>query len=347
VVPVFAEPLPTLVRALEQQADPERLRRDVKTLAAEPRSRRRAPEAMERAEQYVTSELGRAGWQVERQPFDVRWQWGCTDRRGTRIPPLKIRLHPRLAGANLVARLPGADGPTVLVGAHLDTVDQSPGADDNASGVAALLEIARLLGPMPGPPPVTLAVFDMEELGLIGARVVARRLRRAVTGMICLESVGYFDTEPGSQHMPVGAGLVFGATAREVRDSGSRGDFTVVAHRRSSRMGAQLWRDAAGATGSGLAGLLVRDPRPDGVLGMLAGVAVPPANNLGRSDHAPFWNRKVPSLMLTGTANFRNRHYHQPTDTPDTLDYERLAAVSVATAATALRWPPSPVGAPA
>ncbi len=298
---------------------------------------------MDRAERLVARELETAGWRVDRQPFDVRWQPGCTDARGTRIPPLKIRLHRRLAGANLIADLPGADdGPTVLIGAHLDTVDTSPGADDNASGVAALLEIARLLGPMPGPPRVTLAVFDMEELGLIGARVAAQALRRRVTGMICLESVGYFATEPGTQRLPAGAGLVFGKAVRSIRDGGSRGDFTVVAHRRSSRDAALLWQDAAATTDVGLGGLLVRDPRPDGVLGMLAGVLVPAANNLGRSDHAPFWNRRVPAMMLTGTANFRNRHYHQPTDTPDTLDYERLTAVSVATAATGLRWPPSP-----
>jgi hypothetical protein len=335
----------TLVRALEQNVDPGRLRADVEALAVAPRSRRRAPEAMDRAERYVTGELERAGWRVERRPFDVRWQIGCTDRRGTRIPPLKVRLHRRLAGANLVAELPGrGGGRTVVVGAHLDTVDASPGADDNASGVAALLELARLVAPLADPPPITLAVFDMEELGLIGARVTARELLRTrrVAGMICLESVGYFATGPGTQRFPAGAGLVFGAAAQAVRDGGSRGDFTVVAHRRSSRVPAELWQQAAAATTCALNGVLVRDPRPDGVLGMLAGVLVPPANNLGRSDHAPFWNRGVPALMLTGTANFRNRHYHQPTDTPDTLDYHRLAAVTVATAATALRWPPSP-----
>jgi acetylornithine deacetylase/succinyl-diaminopimelate desuccinylase-like protein len=330
------------VRALDRRVDADRLRRDVELLAAEPRSRLRAPTAMQHAEEYVAAQLTEAGWLVERQPFDVRWQFGCTDARGTRLPPLKVRLHRRLAGANLLAHRPGAAGrPTVVVGAHLDTVQDSPGADDNASGVAALLELARLLGAQPDPPAVTLAVFDMEELGLIGARVAARELcrRGPVAGMICLESVGYFATEPQTQRMPTGAGLVFGAAARAIREGGSRGDFTVVAHRRSSHAAALRWQQAAAATSARLSGVLVRDPRPDGTLGILAGLAVPPANNLGRSDHAPFWNRRVPSLMLTGTANFRNRHYHQPTDTPDTLDYPRLAAVTVATAATAARWP--------
>jgi Zn-dependent M28 family amino/carboxypeptidase len=65
---------------------------------------------------------------------------------------------------------------------------------------------------------------------------------------------------------------------------------------------------------------------------------VPPLNNLGRSDHGAFWDRRIPALMLTDSANFRNPHYHQPTDTPATLDYERLAAVTTATAATAVFW---------
>jgi Zn-dependent M28 family amino/carboxypeptidase len=65
---------------------------------------------------------------------------------------------------------------------------------------------------------------------------------------------------------------------------------------------------------------------------------VPPLAHLDRSDHAAFWNAGIPALMLTSTANFRNPHYHQPTDTPETLDYERLTAVALATAATAVTW---------
>ncbi|MET9655728.1 M28 family peptidase [Streptomyces sp. NPDC006510] len=67
-------------------------------------------------------------------------------------------------------------------------------------------------------------------------------------------------------------------------------------------------------------------------------------NHLGRSDHAAFWNVGIPALMLTGTAKFRNRHYHRPTDTPDTIDYRRLTAVAVATAVTATSWPVNRAG---
>ncbi|MFF3323441.1 M28 family peptidase [Streptomyces sp. NPDC002889] len=334
--------VPALVQELTRRADPLRLRHDVEHLADRPRSRTRAPEAMLRAEAHVTRELAAAGWLTERQPFDVRWRLGCTDRHGNRALPLKLRLHRRLTGANLLARLPaGDDRPTVVVGAHLDTVDGSPGADDNASGVAALLEIARLLGGLPRPPAVTLMFFDMEELGFIGSRAAARELRRTrqVAGMICLESVGCFLTGPGTQAMPAGFRFAFPGAAAAVRSAGQRGDFTLVVHRRSTQAAAHLWRRAAGAAEPALPAVTVRDPRPDGVLGSLAGLVAPPVNHLGRSDHAAFWNVGIPALMLTGTANFRNRNYHRPTDTPDTLDYERLAAVAVATAATAACWP--------
>ncbi|MET9509538.1 M28 family peptidase [Streptomyces flavidovirens] len=327
-----------LVRELNRRADPRRLRHDVEFLADRPRSRTRAPEAMLRAEAHVMRELAAAGWRTERQPFDVRWRLGGTDRQNDRAIALQLRLHTRLTGANLVARLPGADDrPTVVVGAHLDTVDGSPGADDNASGVAALLEIARLLGGLPRPPAVTLLFFDMEELGMIGSRFAAQQLRRTgqVAGMICLESVGYFATGPGTQLVPAGFAAAFPRVAARVRSGGQRGDFTLVVHRRSTEAAAAAWRRAAEAAEPRLSAVTLRDPRPHGLLGALAGLAAPPLIHLDRSDHASFWNVGIPALMLTGTANFRNPHYHRPTDTPDTLDYGRMAAVAVATAATA------------
>ncbi|MFJ5035979.1 M28 family peptidase [Streptomyces sp. NPDC088560] len=336
------DPTTTTSDAWDPVVDPARLRQHVEFLASAPRSRRRAPHIMERAETYVHNELAAAGWLVERQPFDQRWRIGSTDRHGHRALALKPRLHRRLRGANLIASLPGStDRPVVVVGAHLDSVSGSPGADDNASGVAVLLETARLLSGMQVPPPVVLAVFDMEELGLIGARHAARELGRAggVLGMICLESVGYFADTPETQRLPAGFERFFPQASAAARRGGYRGDFTLVVHRRSSAVAAELWRRAAAAASPALPSLLLRDPRPDGPLGMVIGLAVPPAGHLGRSDHAPFWNRGIPALMLTDTANFRNPHYHRATDVPGTLDYERLASVTAATAVTAVSWP--------
>ncbi|MGW2201584.1 M28 family peptidase [Streptomyces sp. NPDC001774] len=342
-----------LARELTARADPARLRHDIDVLADRPRGRTHAPEAMLRAEAHVARRLAEAGWLTERQPFDVRWRPGCTDRPGgARLSPFRFRVHRRLTGANLLARLPGGAGPgdrderpVVLVGAHLDTVAGSPGADDNASGVAALLEVARLLGGLSRPPAVRLAFFDMEELGFVGARVAARAAGPGgrPAGMLCLESVGCFDTAPGTQTVPPGFGTVFPGASGAVHAAGRRGDFVLVVHRRSSQTAAGLWRLAAAAADPPLPAVTLRDPRPDGPLGALAGLAVPPVNHLGRSDHAAFWNAGIPAVLLTGTANFRNPRYHRPTDTPDTVDHERLTAVAVATAATAALWcPPGP-----
>ena len=102
-----------------------------------------------------------------------------------------------------------------------------------------------------------------------------------------------------------------------------RGDFLAIVHRRSSQQLAI--RFCAAATRLELPTVRVRDPRPDGIAGLLATAALPPLATLDRSDHLPFWRRGIPAVLLTDTANLRNRNYHCPTDTPDTLDYFRLS----------------------
>jgi hypothetical protein len=114
-----------LIRRLAAGSDAERLQRDVEALASTPRSSLRAPKAMRRAQEYVGGELRRAGWEVDNLPFDVRWQVGSTDRHGSRALPLKLRLHRRLRGTNIIADLPGPGTPDRRIGAHLDTVDGS------------------------------------------------------------------------------------------------------------------------------------------------------------------------------------------------------------------------------
>lgn len=130
--------------------------------------------------------------------------------------------------------------------------------------------------------------------------------------------------------------LAFPAAAAAVRQRENRGDFAVVVHRKSSAAVAAAWSAAADSTG--LPVVPLRDPRPDRRLGAAVGLLVPVLNHLGRSDHASFWRLSVPALMITDSANFRNRHYHRPSDQPDTVDYARMAAVTAATAATTLVW---------
>lgn len=213
------------------QLDVTRVTADVARLARSPRGRRHHPEEMATAEEYVSARLTEAGWTVTAAPFERRWVIGVSDAGGQVSIVRRLRLYPRLRGVNLLADLPGAPaGRRVLVVAHLDSVACSPGADDNASGVAALIECARLLGSLPDPPAVTLAVVDLEELGKVGSGALAndRAYVSNLKAVICLESVGTFHPESGTQRLG-GLGLLFRNVAGRVRakdDLLARGDLT-------------------------------------------------------------------------------------------------------------------------
>lgn len=301
--------------------DEARLRRDVELLSASPRNQAGHLDAMHAARDLVEGELREAGWSVERQPFRRRWVVGVSDT-GRANAVSRLRLHHDLAGVNLVATWPGSAPPYTVVGAHLDTVIDSPGADDNASGVAAALELARRLAE---PTSVMIAILDLEEVGFVGARALARRLAadRAASAMLCLESVGCYRDEPGTQQVPTGLRKLIADEQADEVPAQQRGDFLAVVHRRSSQPMAERFCQAA--AGFELPTVRVRDPRPDGIAGLFATAALPPLATLDRSDHLPFWRRGIPSVLLTDTANLRNRHYHRATDTPDTLDYPRLS----------------------
>ncbi len=246
---------------------------------------------------------------------------GRTDRR------MALRILRNVHGGNLTATIDGAPGPFVVVAAHLDSVLGAPGADDNASGVAVLLELARQLSDRAARN-VMLAVVDLEEAGRIGSRQLVRELTRdrAVTAMIGLDAVGYYSSEPNSQALPPGLRLLLRKQFRVIRANRSRGDFlTVICRRSSRRLAAGIARASANR---GLACVVVPDPRPDGPAGVLATAFARPLATLDRSDHASFWRRGIPAVLLTDTANLRNATYHTPADLPATLDYAALAKVA-------------------
>lgn len=215
--------------------------------------------------------------------------------------------------ANLVAAPPGAEtaAPYVLVGAHYDTVPGSPGADDNASGIAVLLELARRVARKPPPVPVRLAAFTLEEPPTFmtraqGSRVYAREAARhgeRVLGAIVLEMVGF--TSP-RQHYPF---LLRWAGYPE------KGDFIgIVGNRGSRRFGRTVLAAFRGNARLPAESLFV--PLNGWIL---------PATRL--SDHASFWDRGWPAVMVTDTAFFRNPNYHTPWDRPETLDLAFMAEV--------------------
>lgn len=204
----------------------------------------------------------------------------------------------------------GSPPAPLLVGAHYDTVAGSPGADDNASALVVLLEVADRLKSVETGRPVWLAAFCLEEEGLLGSYAFASRLKKtgqALCGAVILECVGYATEEPGSQRSPPGLPITVPTV----------GNFLgVVGNDVSRSLVAAIERGAR----------RVSSPFP------VLGVAVPARGealpDVRRSDHAAFWDEGFPAVMLTDTANFRNPHYHRSTDTIDTLNLEFLEAVS-------------------
>lgn len=211
---------------------------------------------------------------------------------------------------NLILNLSGRDRgnhPPILIGAHYDAVPGSPGADDNASGVAVLLELAQAFAEQPPKFPVRLVAFDMEEYGLLGSTAYAehlKQIRQHLRLMLSLEMLGYCDRAPHSQQYPVGLKYFYP----------NRGDFIALVGNLASiidliRLGYHLRR--AGAPCEWL-------PVPQ------QGKSIR-ATRL--SDHAPFWDRGYRAMMVTDTAFMRNPHYHQASDRIETLDLDFLTTV--------------------
>ena len=217
------------------------------------------------------------------------------------------------AFTNLVVQIPGADRKSqiVVVGAHYDTVAESPGADDNASGVAGLIEIARLLRDKPLSRTVHLVAFTNEEepfshSDLMGSVVYAKRAREkeeAVVGMLSLESLGYYSDKPGSQHYPPPFSWFYPDVASFIAFVGNLKSRDLV------RQSIASFRKHAQFPAEGVA-------PPDSLV-----------EDVRRSDHASFWAQGYSALMVTDTAPFRNPHYHKSSDTPNHVNFDHLTRV--------------------
>lgn len=311
------------------QLDPAGLRAQVEGLPA-PRNRLHHPEAMHRAEQLVTDSLLGAGWRVQRRPFHLDRVQGRHDHGHAPTG------HRGLEGVNLVAAKEGVVPSALVVLAHLDTVRNSPGANDNTASVVALLALARLLAPLRLHHSVLLAVTDFEELGLFGARALVPELLadRPLLGAINLETLAYTDPRPGAQSLPAGLGALYPVQVARVREHDFAGDFTALIHDQgATRLAAVCAAALAHVAGPDVPVRLLA-PADLPRVGPLLARTVPLVREFARSDHVAFWDNGVPAVQITDTANFRDSAYHQPTDTPDRLDYQRLAQTIAATAAT-------------
>jgi Peptidase family M28 len=213
----------------------------------------------------------------------------------------------------VVRNIQSGGGP-IVVGAHYDTVPGSPGADDNASAVAVLIELHKMLAPEQLP--LALVAFVNEELPYsftpeCGAFQWARRAKERgepVRAMFSLEMLGCFRDEPGSQRYPWPLSLIYP----------DRGDFVAFVGDLGARA---LVRKSIG---------LFRKNSRFPSEGVAAPAALP---GITASDHWSFRLHGFPAIMITDTAYNRNPHYHRASDTPDTLDYDRMARVALGLAA--------------
>jgi hypothetical protein len=270
-----------------------RLETHVRAIASEPHNLEHY-EALERAALHIERVLEGLGYPIERQVFTARGQ-----------PVHNI-------AATREARLAGEGTSTLVVGAHYDSYGNAPGANDNGTGVAAVLELARLLRDWQGERTrVRFVLFVNEEppyyrtddMGSLHyARLLSER-GEAVSGMISLETLGAFSDRPGSQSYPPPLGLVFPSTA----------DFIAI----------------VGLTGSrGFLHEVVASFRRHTAFPSIGGVAPDMVPGIGWSDHWAFGKYGYPAIMVTDTALYRYPHYHRPSDTPDKIDYARLARIT-------------------
>lgn len=274
------------------ESTPERLRAVVKKLSSEIGARNlQHYSALNATADYIESELQHAGYSPQRQTFEVAG----------------------FACHNLIAELPGKVQPEkiLIVGAHYDSCLTTPGANDNATGVAGLLEVANQLVNTEPDCTIRFVAWTNEEPPYfqreqqMGSLVHARRCHQEnedIIGVIALETMGYFNDEPGSQHYPP-------LLAPLYPDTGNFIGFV------SNLQSAAFLRKAVASFKRHTEFPCEQASLPDLIQGV------------GWSDHWSYWQVGYPGLMVTDTAPFRYPHYHKETDTMEKVSYKRLAEV--------------------
>ena len=278
------------------------MQRDLAAIVGDRNDRTAGPH-LRAVTRHVEAQLRRAGWTVRRE----------TIRHGDRIAD------------NLIADRAGRDADrVVVVAAHLDTVPLSPGADDDGSGLAALLSIARAASRLPTSASLRILAFAFEEDGLIGSSQYVAALpeseRSQIVAVLSMDMIGYRDPTPWSQRYPAGIEQVVR------RPLPNTGDFVAALGIESEPI------------------LAAMEHAQQYVTDLRAGVVplrrwqVFAAPDVLRGDHAPFWLAGIPAAAIGDTGNFRNPHYHQQSDRLESidLDFATLAARWVGASALTL-----------
>jgi Zn-dependent M28 family amino/carboxypeptidase len=243
-------------------------------------------------------------------------------------------------GVNVIGRLEGSgDGGSVVLSAHYDHIPNCPGADDNASGVAGLLEAARVLGGGGWERDLVVACWDEEETGLIGSDAWTDEAEddgEEIEAAFVFEMIGYSDDTRGSQELPTGFDIAF-PQLEDVEDNDYRGDFVLLVSDHASTEHTNAF--AAHAAAIGLSEITLELTAFQMASDLL--------EELRRADHASFWEEGYPAILLNDTAEYRNEAYHcrNGDDTVDRLDRDFATAIVSATvgaAAQALGAPDAP-----
>ena len=287
--PAFTGPLPALTP--EQEVLRTRLERHVRALAADIGVRSGDEYAkVQRAAAYIERELQALGFSVASQEFSANGR-------------IYRNLEATLGGTTLRQEV-------VVLGAHYDSAEEAPGADDNASGVAAVLEVARLFAKGPQARTVRFVLFPNEEppwfatsdMGSRHYAAEARARNDQIVAMMSIESIGYYDSDPGTQRYPFPLNYAYPDV----------GDFIGFVSNLKSR----------GLLHQAISAFRAHTRFP--TQGAAAPAWVP---GVWWSDHWSFWKEGYPAIMISDTAPYRNPFYHTPQDTPDRLDYDRTARV--------------------
>jgi hypothetical protein len=264
------------------------LRHHVEALCAQGPRNVDVPLALSAAAVYIQRAFESAGYRVEKQDYTVDG----------------------VVCENLTAEIRGTTKPDeiVIIGAHYDSIADAPGADDNASGVAGLLALAKRMHNAKPERTLRFVAFANEEpphfkTGNMGSYRYAQRARgrnENIVAMLSLECIGYYRDEPGSQQYPQPLSRLYPDTANFVAFAGNLSSRTLV------RRCVKTFREHASIPSEGAA-------MPEEITG------------IGWSDQWSFWRQGWKAVMVTDTAFFRNPNYHTVADLPETLNYERMA----------------------
>ena len=239
----------------------------------------------------------------ERDPGSVHWQVvqdHCADvltKSG-----FGVEKHDYGSGVNVIGTKlgKGKAEQRVLIGAHYDHLVGCPGADDNATGTAGVLEMARVLALATFDRTLVVACFDEEETGLLGSKAYALRALKNgenLASVTVFDMIGFTNDAPGSQTLPSGFDLAFAAQVQKVKNNQYRANFLFIAHDSASAAHGSVFESALEKSGR----MAVRADVPAALMSI---------DDLRRSDHAPFWDAGFPALFAGDTAEFRYPAYH-------------------------------------